>query len=767
MSSASQSELQKLIRELEETGERLEALINLSNKIKDEETRITLSYNEFLNYSARRPEHIFRDIFQIFHDMVNHYVPEGIDEYPKSEDTIGFKHFDTSDLFEKDCDNPFYADRLLVNRFIKLVNSFTTGTLRNRIILFEGPPGSGKSTFLNNLLNKFEQYTNTSEGAVYQTFWCLDLDKLGSFEEVHFRLGQQLSMAKDLFADKDFRDKKKFLSFPCPNHDHPILQIPKVYRKRFLDELIIDSKFKAQLFRDSEYEWVFKDTPCSICSSFHSALLDMLGDPLEVYKMIKIRRMAFNRQTGLGISVFNPSDPISKKPIETPRLQESLDQVFKHEPIRYLYSFLAKTNNGILSLMDIKENNAERLTSMHSIISDGFHKVEYIEERIKTLFLGIINPDDRKHYEAIPSFKDRVVTVNIPYILDYNTEVAIYEGKFGKCSTARFMPGVLENFAKIIISSRMKTKSSSIEAWLKHPDKYDKYVDKYFLLLKMDLYTGKIPSWLSEEDVRALDYKTRKSILKASIEEGGKGFSGRQSIFLFNALVGRYLAAGDAMISMEMVERFFTEDKELLAQIPVGFIKSVKDMYNYTVLQQVKEASYSYNNEQITREILNYLFAINYEPEVTKKSTYTGDQIQITEDYFKLFELTVLGSGVTDDQRSAFRKDMQSIYISRTLSQEIRVEGKQLNQTDQFADLFKKYTKMLKQNALSPYLENENFRRAIVAHGTENYKTFDKRLQREVDMLLANLKGKFKYNKRNAKQVSLYVLDNKLSEKYG
>ncbi|MBI9036400.1 MAG: hypothetical protein JEZ03_18225, partial [Bacteroidales bacterium] len=125
-----------------------------------------------------------------------------------------------------------------------------------------------------------------------------------------------------------------------------------------------------------------------------------------------------------------------------------------------------------------------------------------------------------------------------------------------------------------------------------------------------------------------------------------------------------------------------------------------------------------------------------------------------------------LGLASTDKQRHDFRRNMGSIYISKTLSQQMRVQGLELNQTEQFSDLFQKYTKMLKENALAPYLENENFRRAILAHGSDNFKTFDKRIQREVNMLLANLKGKFKYNRRNARQISLYVLDNKLAEKY-
>ena len=80
---------------------------------------------------------------------------------------------------------------------------------------------------------------------------------------------------------------------------------------------------------------------------------------------------------------------------------------------------------------------------------------KFIEENIKTLFMGLVNPNDKEHYEKIPSFQDRIIQVQVPYILDYNTEVAIYKKRFGSKIEKYFLPGVLENLAKIIISTRL------------------------------------------------------------------------------------------------------------------------------------------------------------------------------------------------------------------------------------------------------------------------------------------------------------------------
>ena len=48
-------------------------------------------------------------------------------------------------------------------------------------------------------------------------------------------------------------------------------------------------------------------------------------------------------------------------------------------------------------------------------------------------------------------------------------------------------------------------------------------------------------------------------------------------------------------------------------------------MYNYQILQEVKESLYYYNEEQIARDLKNYLFALNFELGTTAICSYTGE----------------------------------------------------------------------------------------------------------------------------------------------
>jgi len=716
---------------------------------------------------------VFRNVFQLFYDMVHYYIPDIDEDILKKDQPIGFVNYNSKLLFEADCDDPFFADRLFTNRFMKLAGNIKQATQNNRIFLFEGPPGSGKSTFLNILLQKLENYSQLQEGTLYETFWRLDINLLGGFKRFEKELHKvalesgDAELIERLIATEIQAEKmpKKYLEFACPNHDHPIIQIPKTYRKQFLEELVPDKKFLKRLFTEKEFEWIFKDTPCSICSSIYEVLLDKTGDPLSILNMIYARKSKFSRQFGEGISVFNPGDPLISNAIKNESLQGMLNDLLNTDSVEYMHSFLARTNNGVLALMDIKENNIKRLMSLHGIISDGVHKVGYIEERIKTLFLGLINPADKQHYEKVPSFRDRVVTVAVPYVLDYKTEAAIYKNKFDSSIEKYFLPHILENLAKVIIGTRLNAESEIINNWINEKSKYTKYTDKNYFLLKMELYAGRIPDWLSEEDEKNFDSKTKRAIFSASKSEGKSGISGRQSLHLFNTFINKYKNDVN-LIRMDDVYEFCNNSVDINKNLNKDFIDSLVDQYDYNVLQEMRESIYYFNKKQISEDIINYMYCVNFEPDTRITVSYTGNTIDVTNDYFKNFEAVFLGATSTKKMRDAFRNEVQNEYVSKTLTDEIKVKKIKIHKTELFQNLFEKYTYSLKENALLPYVENESFRRAVKDYGTPSFKTYDGKLKRDVEHVLKNLMDKFNYSSIGVKQIALYVLDKKLPSKF-
>lgn len=771
------------------------ALEHLDRSMSEREQQSTLSFEELLKLLTIQPVTVIRNVFQLFHDMIKNYVGEGRDEYPDDPESINYVYYDCKKLFVEGADHPFFADRIFANRLISHVEDLKRGAQQNKIYIFDGPPGCGKSTFLNNLLMKFEEYANTEEGLRYEVLWRLDRKMLGNYREESTippmieRLSQLLLNTRDTREQEDgspsardgatcvpnaFLDEEHlpyqndmFIEVSCPSHDHPILMIPKNYRRSFLDDLFFNDEFKWKLFTDKEYEWVFRDNPCTICSSLYDALLSRLKSPMKVFQMIYARPYRFNRRMGEGISVFNPGDrPMQQMVLTNPMLQRRINTQLKDSnEVKYLFSRFAKTNNGIYALMDIKSHNVERLIELHNIISEGVHKVEDIEENVYSLFIALMNPEDKKNIENFQSFSDRIEYVNVPYILDLNTEVEIYRNIFGRHIDEGFLPRVLHNFARVIISSRLNTRSDGLLEWIGDSRKYNLFCDDNLQLLKMEIYTGYIPPWLSEEDRKRFTAKRRKKIIAEAETEGTKGFSGRDSIKIFNDFYSAY-AKEDKLINMGMLYNFFFKSKTLMESVPEGFLDSLLRLYNYTVLQEVKESLYNYNEDQISKDIQNYLFAINFEPGTLQTSQFTRDKLEITEDYFDSIEDRLLGAKTDKWRKREFRRETQKEYASKTLTQQIMVEGKKITESDLYFALHERYVFNLKEKVLDPLLENENFRQAIKDFDEEAFKTYDQRIRDDVTLLMNNLCNRCRYTQQGAKEVCIYVIDNDLARRF-
>lgn len=252
--------------------------------------------------------------------------------------------------------------------------------------------------------------------------------------------------------------------------------------------------------------------------------------------------------------------------------------------------------------------------------------------------------------------------------------------------------------------------------------------------------------------------KRRRQILAEADKEGCNGFSGRESIRIFNAFYSRY-AQEDKLINMSMLIKYFTEiRKDLSKSMPEGFLDALVHMYNYTVLQEVKESLYYYNEEKISRDIQNYMFALNFEVGAVETCEFTGEKLEITEEFLEGIETLLLGPEVGSDERFSFREDTQKKYTSKTLTQEIILDGLNLNETELFQSLRERYVYHLKERILDPFLKNENFRRAIKDYGEEDFKTYDKRVRDQVTYLVKNLCQKYRYTEKGAKEVCIYVL---------
>jgi len=221
----------------------------------------------------------------------------------------------------------------------------------------------------------------------------------------------------------------------------------------------------------------------------------------------------------------------------------------------------------------------------------------------------------------------------------------------------------------------------------------------------------------------------------------------------------------DKLINMQMILDFFNKNQELKERIPEKFLESLVDSYDYTILQQVKESLYFYNRARISKDIQNYIFAVNFDIGTVEKNTCTGQIVEVTEEFLHSIEDYLIGGKPKNTQREKFREEILQRYISNTAT-EIQLDGKKLSQSGLYKELLEMYNRNLKTNALDPFKESASFRNAIKEYNTRDFLSHDKKIRKDVTYLIHKLMNRYKYTENGAKEVCIYVIDRDIAGKF-
>jgi hypothetical protein len=278
----------------------------------------------------------------------------------------------------------------------------------------------------------------------------------------------------------------------------------------------------------------------------------------------------------------------------------------------------------------------------------------------------------------------------------------------------------------------------------------------------MEIYGGVIPQWLSEEDRKKLTAKIRRKLVKNGEEEGDRGFSGRDSIKLFSDFFSLY-AKKSHLINMNHVADFFDrlDSSEKNPKIPDNFIDSLVDWYDYTVLGQVKKSLYFYNEDQVSKDVLNFIFATNYDIGSRIKCTWTDQYIDISLSFLRTIAGFIAGEDMREVDVVNLAQEIQKKYV-KIMAQ----DRKKITESDLYKDLYSSYVNNLKNKALDPFVKSDTFREGIKAYQTKDFKTFDARLQERIVHMIKKLEKDFNYTEQGAKAICLYVIDRELVNKF-
>lgn len=431
------------------------------------------SLQDYLSMVIEKPA-VARTAFQRIFDMISSYGFEKYVEYKKEIYRWKF--------FEDPIDNGKDAIFGLDIHLNKLVNVFKAGAQKygpeKRVILLHGPVGSAKSTIARLLKKGLEQYSRTSEGALYTYEW-IGLGEILQMEDV----------------------------MPCPMHEEPLNLVPVNRRKQVL-EFINKSRDRAKAVS-------IECDLCPACRHVYNSLMDHYKGDWEklVGNHIKVKRLILSEQDRVGIGTFQPKDEKNQDSTElTGDINYRKIAQYGSDSDPRAFNFDGEfniANRGIIEFVEVLKLDVAFLYDL--LTASQEHKIKpkkFAQTDIDEVIIGHTNePEYRKlqNNDFMEALRDRTVKIDIPYITNLNTETEIYNKDFNSETVPHIhiAPHTIEMAAMWAVLTR-----------LEEPKKAN-----LTIMQKLKLYRGKSIPGFTEDNV--------KELRKETTREGMDGISPR------------------------------------------------------------------------------------------------------------------------------------------------------------------------------------------------------------------------------------------------
>ena len=417
----------------------------------------------------------------------------------------------------------------------------------------------------------------------------------------------------------------------CPIREEPLHLIPRSLRAEF----------------EEEYSIRIEGDLCPVCR--HRLLQDFEGD----FTRFPITQSSFSIRGRKGIGVVPPMDPNTQ---DTSLLIGSediskLDLYPEDDPrVLSLNGAFNVGNRGIVEFVEVFKNEIEFLHTMitatqeKNVPSPGKQAMIYFDGVI----LAHCNEAEWNKFKSEhtnEAILDRIVRVNIPYTLEYEEEVKIYQKLINRSDyNYHLAPHTLELAAMFAVLSRLKPSNK---------------VDP---LTKMKLYNG-------EEIVeKGLIKKVDIEDLREEVED--EGMTGISTRFIMKAI-----DAALADSTKNMITPISIRDS-LIKQVKEQVVSAENRKYYLQFLQKVLHEEYlSLLEKEITKAFVsaydeqaeslfnNYLdHAEAYVNNTKVKDRVTSEDMEPDEKFLQSIEEQI---GIKGSAKNNFRADITSYMFSK------------------------------------------------------------------------------------------------------
>ncbi|MGL5676327.1 MAG: serine protein kinase [Cellulosilyticaceae bacterium] len=416
----------------------------------------------------------------------------------------------------------------------------------------------------------------------------------------------------------------------CPMREEPLHLLPKHSRKKF--EEVLGIKIEGDL-----------------CPACRYRLVNEFGGAYEKFPVVQTD---FSIRSRKGIGVVPPVDPNNQ---DTSVLIGSVDiskmDLYAEDDPRVLSLNGAFNvgNRGIVEFIEVFKNDVEYLHTMitatqeKNIPSPGKGSMIYFDGVI----LAHSNEAEWNKFKADhtnEAILDRIVKVEVPYCLELDEEVKIYDKMLKKSNfKAHIAPHTLEIASMFAILTRL-TPSTKVDP-----------------ITKLKIYNG--------EEIIEKGTTKRIDILELKEEAEREGMSGISTRFISKALdVALSESESDCINPIGLMDVLLREIKEMAIADEVkkrylGFLQdTIKKEYHKILENEVTKAFIHGYKDQAQDLFNNYLdHAEAYVNKTKIKDSNTGEDLSPDEVFMRSIEEQI---GVTQSGAKGFRQDVTAYMFS-------------------------------------------------------------------------------------------------------
>jgi serine protein kinase len=423
----------------------------------------------------------------------------------------------------------------------------------------------------------------------------------------------------------------------CPINEEPLHLIPRTLRNEF--EEMYNIKIEGDL--------------CPICR--HRLIKEFEGD----YTKFPISQTSFSIRGRKGVGVVPPMDPNTQ---DTSLLIGSediskLDLYPEDDPrVLSLNGAFNVGNRGIVEFVEVFKNEIEFLHTMitatqeKNVPSPGKQAMIYFDGVI----LAHCNEAEWNKFKSEhtnEAILDRIVRVNIPYSLEFDQEVKIYQKLIDRSDfNYHIAPHTLEIAAMFAVLSRLKASNK---------------VDP---LTKMKIYNGE--EIVEKGLIKKVDIKD----LREEVED--EGMTGISTRFIMKAIDAALadstknmitpISIRDALIKQVKEQVVSVDDRKYFLQF---LQKPLHEEYLSLLEKEITKAFVTAYDEQAESLFNNYLdHAEAYVNNTRVKDGVTNEDMEPDEKFLQTIEEQI---GIKGSAKNNFRADITSYMFAKLRRKEI------------------------------------------------------------------------------------------------